>query len=182
MNNQTVEELIEDLRDQYFNQHCDPATFLGNVPVKEGMTYWKAHQLYMMLMNDLEGYDFFAVMPDYDDKDNVTLLNMLTTKTKSVPSETFYPKRGRKSTAKNDVNSVYVFQYHLCTPDNTTPDLVKVFKSHKDAVNALKKAWEELQEEMDVSIYDVKESKDRIRIYDYDGTDILLEVTKEKIK
>ena len=181
MSKQTVEGLFEDLRDQYFNQHCEPATFLGNVPVKEGMTYWMAHQLYMMLMNDLEGYDFFAVMPDYDDKDNVTLLNMLTTKTKSVPSETFYPKRGRKST-KADANYVYVLQYHLCTPGNTTPDAYWVYTSHKDAVNALKKTWEEIQEEIDVTIYDVQETKDRIKIYDYDGTDLLLKITKEKIR
>lgn len=79
------------------------------------------------------------------------------------------------------MSSVYVFLFHLCTPDNTTPDEIEIYAKRDDALTALNNKWVEVQQQMDVSIYDVKKTEDRIRIYDYDGTDLLLRVTKEQI-
>lgn len=93
MEEKTTEEYYEELEEQYFNQDYEPATFLGNFDVPEGLTFWQAHCLYMKLMHNADDYDFFAVEEDSENEGNVIIINLLTNQCRSVSQDNIYPNR-----------------------------------------------------------------------------------------
>lgn len=76
---------------------------------------------------------------------------------------------------------VYLYQYHLETDFDCSPDIIKVFSTRNKAIKYLKEQWEYMCENViDAELYDVKKTPSCIRINDQEIR-LMMKVTKTKI-
>lgn len=76
---------------------------------------------------------------------------------------------------------VYLYQYHLETDFDISPDIIKVFSTRNNAIKYLKEQWEYMCENViDAELYDVKKTPSCIRISDQEIR-LMMKVTKTKI-